>query len=1388
MAFNEERGRKVLDWMVGLNIPEKDAARYAETLLNLGFDDVPALAEDLEAEDLRNADVRPGHARRMLRALGSEGRDRGGTGVNKAGGVQEIRCRRCRVVCVDEEGRESSFYLEPQGVVQASPVPQGQSFTSPPPQLEQMPNHDVSSSWLSVLTLKEGRENGGAGDLLDHEADSMDNLLGSASRGFTGEMSASADPLTWDVEAVLQWLQGFEALRAQKYAKAFSDMRIDGRSLLGITSEADAEDVGIMFRPHRLRLVKEIAALRALQQQRLSAAQLSTDFMSHTDASSTSSMPPASIDSASCDEEEIGTSGSAGAAKSVAQRRRMTDLMLNLPLGSEEEGSKSGENNNHKGVDQAEGMDLRQGHELELELQLEDGPDSNSIDEELGGFASQVEEELAYPSESSPLDGRRHRPGTTGGSKTPSKTRIVYEGALGRQGQGHVSSREGGSEGASAASNGGWSGTPVRTRRVSDSPLYKSMINGGRSRTGTGQMEKMANEVTPKANALHGYRRTRHSTGGLANHFLSVTTSGLTMAGSRSPTASSAASASPQLALGSAESGSSRSKGQSRGQQGQGRSGSYVGPSHVKTLQSIKVKGGGRGDNGSGRGREASGSGGRGQRQRRGHQGFFDGDLSSSGVSPSPKLETEDGDVNLGLGIDVGMPGGEGASMERSYEFSDGGTLKLGDFILKPQGMMRAPPYNDALGHGRRARGSSHHGGCDELSTAEEGMSYDESADVELEELHVEARYRPSSAVHSLSEESSPADRIGGSGPLSASPAASHSASEGHDGAAVHPLRIVPAVHSSPRHGNGHSKGQGSDLLSRPNSSREHTPPPLRTRESTIVMEELGRGAGGTVFKAIHVQSLRLVAVKTVAVHEDDKRHQIVRELRALHAINLVPLRSPPSDKGVEGPTSYSPAAGPEGDGDAVAEGYAGSDADVEPDVDAGSESSIEEDMRQERERRLLLESPAGRERRQSGSAASIASAGGRGSSSKSSPVPRHQSSFGRDERERGSSAFKAQATPPRGRKLSCPYIVAFHDAYTDPDKGCVCMVMELMDAGTLQQFVQAKRALSERDLCAVSRCVLKALAEMHSQLKIHRDVKPSNILINRRGQVKISDFGVVRELNATASLASTFTGTLTYMSPERINNEAYSYPSDLWSLGLVVVTLALGRFPFATNGGYWAVVQAIQEGPLPLLTEDNFSPELCDFVASMLRRDPADRPSARKLLRHPFMAKYKGVKRVAGLVPPCSAEECEHEATSIMEQVVTHQAVSRIGRAGLESGQAGGGPRTPLALPSLSRTQLKHLSVQLGTSTDMLLDTHQAFVKAAEAKWLKEGPAADVRWGMELLNSSRRGGTPTHQRRPSSSATSPRAINAATPSKSRRQRKERERERERKHVNGRER
>ena len=69
------------------------------------------------------------------------------------------------------------------------------------------------------------------------------------------------------------------------------------------------------------------------------------------------------------------------------------------------------------------------------------------------------------------------------------------------------------------------------------------------------------------------------------------------------------------------------------------------------------------------------------------------------------------------------------------------------------------------------------------------------------------------------------------------------------------------------------------------------------------------------------------------------------------------------------------------------------------------------------------------------------------------------------------------------------------------------------------------------------------------------------------------------------------------YMSPERLNNQGYSYNSDIWSMGLTLITLARGQYPFSTSDGFWGIYQAVRAEP-PGLSTEQYSKELCDFVA----------------------------------------------------------------------------------------------------------------------------------------------------------------------------------------------
>ncbi|TFK37259.1 STE/STE7/MEK1 protein kinase [Crucibulum laeve] len=140
-------------------------------------------------------------------------------------------------------------------------------------------------------------------------------------------------------------------------------------------------------------------------------------------------------------------------------------------------------------------------------------------------------------------------------------------------------------------------------------------------------------------------------------------------------------------------------------------------------------------------------------------------------------------------------------------------------------------------------------------------------------------------------------------------------------------------------------------------------------------------------------------------------------------------------------------------------------------------------------------------------------------------------------------------------------YIVSCYGAYLADPHICICM--EFMDRGSFDGIYKKVGAIDIEVVSKVALNVLEGLMYLYDVHRIiHRDIKPSNILCNSQGDIKLCDFGVSGEL--INSIANTFVGTSVYMSPERIQGAEYSVKSDIWSLGISLIELALGRFPFS--------------------------------------------------------------------------------------------------------------------------------------------------------------------------------------------------------------------------------
>ncbi|KAF6095256.1 mitogen-activated protein kinase kinase 3 [Phyllostomus discolor] len=183
---------------------------------------------------------------------------------------------------------------------------------------------------------------------------------------------------------------------------------------------------------------------------------------------------------------------------------------------------------------------------------------------------------------------------------------------------------------------------------------------------------------------------------------------------------------------------------------------------------------------------------------------------------------------------------------------------------------------------------------------------------------------------------------------------------------------------------------------------------------------------------------------------------------------------------------------------------------------------------------------------------------------------------------------------------------------------------MELMDT-SLDKFyrkVLDKNMMIPEDILGkIAVSIVRALEHLHSKLSvIHRDVKPSNVLINKEGHVKMCDFGISGYL--VDSVAKTLdAGCKPYMAPERINPElnqkGYNVKSDVWSLGITMIEMAILRFPYGSWGTPFQQLKQVVEEPSPQLPADRFSPEFVDFTAQCLRKNPAERMSYLELMIH---------------------------------------------------------------------------------------------------------------------------------------------------------------------------
>ncbi|XP_041099171.1 mitogen-activated protein kinase kinase kinase kinase 3-like, partial [Polyodon spathula] len=197
---------------------------------------------------------------------------------------------------------------------------------------------------------------------------------------------------------------------------------------------------------------------------------------------------------------------------------------------------------------------------------------------------------------------------------------------------------------------------------------------------------------------------------------------------------------------------------------------------------------------------------------------------------------------------------------------------------------------------------------------------------------------------------------------------------------------------------------------------------------------------------------------------------------------------------------------------------------------------------------------------------------------------------------------------------------------------------MEFCGSGSLQDIYHVTGPLKEKQIAYVSRETLQGLHHLHVTGKMHRDIKGANILLTDRGDVKLADFGVAAEINASVAKRKSFIGTPYWMAPEVAAVEkkgGYNQLCDIWAVGITAIELAELQPPMFDLHPMRALMLMSKSNfqPPKLKDKGKWSTEFQNFIKVALNKNPRKRPTAEKLLQHSFVTQMLSRTQVIELL-----------------------------------------------------------------------------------------------------------------------------------------------------------
>jgi len=185
-------------------------------------------------------------------------------------------------------------------------------------------------------------------------------------------------------------------------------------------------------------------------------------------------------------------------------------------------------------------------------------------------------------------------------------------------------------------------------------------------------------------------------------------------------------------------------------------------------------------------------------------------------------------------------------------------------------------------------------------------------------------------------------------------------------------------------------------------------------------------------------------------------------------------------------------------------------------------------------------------------------------------------------------------------------------------------LIFEFCENGDLSHLIDKRKKLKEIEVQYYITQLIQALIHLHDRNIVHRDLKLGNIFLTGKMELKLGDFGLAKKLSFRDEKISEMVGTPAYMAPEILENMGYSLEVDIWSLGVIMYYLIIGKLPFNKPNQ-----EDIKSVSYTFPKKANISRAAKSLIEQILKKDPKERPSLKQILRHDFFTLGRSIPRL---------------------------------------------------------------------------------------------------------------------------------------------------------------